>query len=219
MLSRRHMLIAALGLPLSLTLASGVQALSFVIQLRADPVSREKAEELGWPKGALDVVNHPSRTQGWNRVFSGSANDVYVFGYRLADTREANQLLRTLRGFEKGTATLHVMPDAEFRWNKDAPEGHQASFSLGSQTILDQWSQRLSSGKLEVAVQKDSPKAMPPKLFLYVGGGKIELQELAVPPGVRVVVPTEAELRKQNVAQALIDKLGIFAVAHAERKP
>lgn len=195
-------------------LATQAAALYTVMRLGKGPMARETAAQYAWPAGALDMVNDPARAEGWHPMFSELPNDSQTFGYRLADTQEANRLLKVLAQVKGERPAVHLDPKPEFRWDRRAREGYEATFVLGSQKMLNEWLKSLPGGKFGKRVYKEAPKARPPRFTLFVGGGKIALEQLRVPRDLPVAAPTAEELRKQQVPEALIGRIGAFVASH-----
>ncbi len=57
------------------------------------PVSTSTAERLGWPDGVLDVLNDPSRRDGWNTMAAESANDLHRYELWIESTEELQNLV------------------------------------------------------------------------------------------------------------------------------
>ena len=56
-------------------------------------VSKQAADDHGWPAGTLDVINDSCRTTGWQPIFSELPNDVE---YYLLDVKSAEDVAREI---------------------------------------------------------------------------------------------------------------------------
>ncbi len=54
----------------------------------------------GWPPGAVEFINDPLRTTGWNFFFSGCPNDVCYYRYHVRDMAQLNRLLASFSEIE-----------------------------------------------------------------------------------------------------------------------
>ncbi len=199
---------------LTALLATQAAALYEVMQFGKVPMAREIAAQYAWPAGTLDLVNDPARVEGWHPIFSECPNDSQTFGYRLDSTREANRLLKVLAQVKGERPAVLLDPKAEFRWDRHARVGYEATFAVGSRKVLEEWWRRLPGGKFGVHVYKEAPKARPPQFTLFVGSEKIALEQLRVPRELPVATLPAEELRKQKVPEALISRIQAFVKSH-----
>jgi hypothetical protein len=217
---RLRFLLAASGV-LVLTAASAL-AMSGTDQIawRGKPV----AAQPDWPKGALDLVNDPLRTEGWNPWFSECPNDVNFYAFAVSDTNQVNHLIAKLAAIKADRIKLLLSPAPEPRVLAFATvleDGNDAAavFSIGSQKRTDEWYQHLREvepGVREFGVHlyHEPPKAQPPTLTLYVGHKAIDLKGLKVPPSVEVSVAVSAAYRSEGKQADLIKAIDDFAARH-----
>lgn len=197
---------------LVLTLAGQASALYLVDLYGASPLPAVTAEDHGWAKGTLELVNHPTRRQGWSPFFSECPNDVEHFGYRLRNMDDVNGLLDTLGRVDAKVSVLLSL-EREYRWDREATEGFEAHFVLGSQKRMDEWWSRLPDGKFGVHTYPKPPTALAPQLTLYVGSGKIDMRRLRVPPQLPVAALINPEARTQPELAVLARQVDAFVAA------
>lgn len=212
----RRILIAA-GLAAVLTV--GADALAYTRHLGQEPVSPGTAAQYGWPAGVRDLANHPLRRQGWDFFFSELPNDRLVFGYRVEQTEDAHRLLQSLAAVQDPRAQVHLSPEREFRWDQPAGEAYGASFSLGSQKLLNEWWRRLPGGKFGVHHYPEPPQAAPPTLILYLGREHVDLEKLRIPERLAVTALVTEEQRKQPDTAATARRIEAFVAARGNGSP
>lgn len=163
-------------------------------------VSRgQKAKALpGWPKGVMRVINHPLRSDGWSFFFSGCANDNRLFVMRIRGTEDVNALLKVLAGVKAKKIILRLDPSPGVKLFGRAG----AVFSLGNQSLLDDWYKRLPQARPGVRVfgvhrYRKTPSAQPPTLTVYTGRKGFDLKKLSVPVNIEVAAPALGHYRKQ----------------------
>jgi hypothetical protein len=177
----------------------------------AEPVTLEQAAEYGWPKGTLALVNHPLRKQSWYGIWSGLPNDARQFLYRVDNTDDANQLLAVLQKIETKKRNLLISPESELHPALNKNLKGNASFVIGSQTLIDQYAPHATPQVKKLG--DDSPyfHALAPVITVCVGDGRIDLSKLIIPKGVdaKVLSPLPKDLDPKLRAQ-----LDAFAAAH-----
>jgi hypothetical protein len=202
------MLLAALCFPAQPALAmSGTSHVAWSGQ----PV----AGVVGWPQGTLALINDPLRTDGWNPWFSECANDVNFYEYRIRSTEDANRLLQLLAGIKNPHATLRLNPGRQatvLGFTAALPEtNHTAAvFSVGNETQLREWYQRLPETKpgvrrFGINEFTNAPDSLPPTLTLYVGHQAVDLQKLQIPDTVAVVADVPAAGKGTEAAVKAIE--------------
>lgn len=144
-----------------------------------------------WPKGVAELLNDPTRTDGWNDWFSEWSNDVCHYAFDVKNVDDVNRLLETFGKIESKVHQVHLFyksePDA-LGWVTRLPEknGIAVLYSSGDQAQVDQWygQVRKPFGKIEFTA---APVAVPPTLTLFVANEKIDLDRLKVPEGIEVI--------------------------------
>ena len=177
------------------------------------------AARADWPSNALEVINDPARTEGWNPWFSEWPNDAQHFTFKLHDTGDANRLLQQLAKIP-GKVELKLNPAREpgalgFTTRLKPGNGHAALFSLGIQKRIDEWFARLPQdghGVRIFGIQRhtNAPVALAPTLTLYVGSGRIELEKLEIPVRVNVTADVSEAARKTDANDSVIKSIDEF---------
>jgi hypothetical protein len=169
-----------------------------------------------YPEGAGDVINHPSRGEGWNDWFSEWPNDVNHYLFPLKTTDELNAVIEQFAKIQSDHLEIHLAPLAEPRglgWTTSLKEGNNAAavFSLGDQAILDDWYKRLDGKKFGVMEFTAKPTAAPPTLTIFIDNKAVQLTALKIPPQIKVTsgymptisrMPTTLDAIKQDAAKA-----------------
>jgi hypothetical protein len=150
------------------------------------PYSEQLAQQFEWPKGALELVNDPARTFGWNHWFSELPNDIMRFEYRIKDTAELNRLIEKLAAIDsKRGQIIFTLLDPPVHEKLSAA----AEFAIGSQPQLDQWYKHLDPEKRKnVWKLTQVPQVGPPTLTIYVRHDAVNLRELAVPNKIDIEI-------------------------------
>ena len=171
----------------------------------------------GWPEGALALINDPLRTDGWNPWFSECSNDVNFYEYKIHDAGDVNHLLKSLAGIKTTNATLRLNPGKQataLGFSTVLPKTNQtaAVFSVGNQSLLHEWYQRLPEIKpgvrrFGVTEFTNAPDSLPPTLTLYVGHQAVDLQKLQIPDTVMVVADVKAA---ENGTEATVKAIETF---------
>ncbi|MDZ4779813.1 MAG: hypothetical protein SGJ19_06135 [Planctomycetia bacterium] len=150
----------------------------------------EVSPDDAWPKGVIDLLNDPARTDGWNPWFSEWPNDVCHYGYDVQNIDDVNRLIEKFAKIETEIRQVHLSNKAEpdlLGWVTRAPEknGIAVLYSAGDQVRVDQWygHVRKPFGEIEFT---GTPVAVPPTLTIFVGNAKIDLAQLKVPAGIEV---------------------------------
>jgi hypothetical protein len=180
---------------------------------------RPVAARADWPSNALELINDPARTEGWNPWFSEWPNDVEHFTFKLRDTDDANRLLRRLAKIP-GKVELKLNPGREpgalgFTTGLKPGNGHAALFSLGKQKRIDEWFARLPQDEHGVRIfgkqrHTNAPAALPPTLTLYINSGSIELEKLEIPARVNVTADISETARKADTNDSVIKSIDEF---------
>ncbi|MEZ6054008.1 MAG: hypothetical protein R3C02_21870 [Planctomycetaceae bacterium] len=102
-----------------------------------------------------------------------------------------NRLLARFAKIESENLQLILTPYEEpsgYGWVGRLPAGNATPimFSLGDQSRIDQWYERLPEGKFGVMEFEQAPVAVPPSLTLFVGHKLIDLDQLVIPPRIQV---------------------------------
>jgi hypothetical protein len=200
---RRTPLIAAAACALTLGLALQARALYVVMHFGSSRFEAATAEQNGWPKGTLELVNTPLRQDAWHPFFSECPNDRYYFGFKPRTIREMNEIMELLARVDPKCAVI-LSPE---RVGQGEEKGMTAVFSLGSQKIMDQWFLRLPDGKFGVHKFEAAPKVPAPQMTLHVGALAAELSGLRVPPDMILGAGISADYRKANPKDAVVDAI------------
>lgn len=144
-----------------------------------------------WPQGLGELLNDPTRTDGWNDWFSEWSNDVCHYAFDVKSMDDVNRLLETFGKIESKVHQVHLCcksePDA-LGWVTRLPEknGIAVLYSAGDQARVDQWygHVRKPFGQIEFTA---APVAVPPTLTLFVANEKIDLDQLRIPEGIEVI--------------------------------
>ena len=161
----------------------------------------------GWPEGVLELINDPVRANGWHSWFSECPNDKYYYEMDVRRPEEVNRLIGILASIRAEAVQVRLDP-AEGAAHAG---GVGAIFSLGNQSIMNRWFQRLPEvepGIRQFGVHRyrKPPAVLPPTLTLYVGHKAVDLEKLTIPPNVDVAAPNAASYRaKQKDAFQAID--------------
>lgn len=149
-----------------------------------------------WPAGALELINDPLRTKGWNPWFSEWPNDVNHYAFMVTNSSDVNRLIRKLADIEAGKRVILLDPEQEPRslgFTTVLPENNGVGvlFSIGSQQRIDEWFQHLPEvepgvRKFGVHRFKEPPAATPPTLTLHVSHTAIDLKKLEIPSSIEV---------------------------------
>src|SRR5688500_7364686 len=93
-------------------------------------------DDTGWPRGALELINDPARTEGWNPWFSGWPNDVHYYLFKTSTADDVNRLIRRLAAIQTNVH-LKLNPASEagalaFTTGMKKGNGHAVVFALGN---------------------------------------------------------------------------------------
>jgi len=170
-----------------------------------------------WPEGAVELLNDPTRTDGWNSWFSEWPNDVNVYAFEETTTDDINRLIEKLAAIKSEVCQVrlsHLKEPKGLGWTLSMPEGNgiPVIYSMGDQARVDEWYKHVRKpfGVMEFL---DTPVAVPPTLTIFVGNEAVNLDELKIPEGVMVnfgYVPTHFQRfntkaerkREEEAAQA-----------------
>jgi hypothetical protein len=127
---------------------------------------------------------------------------VNFYEYKIHDAGDVNHLLKSLAGIKTTNATLRLNPGKQatalgFSTVLAKTNQTAAVFSVGNQSLLHEWYQRLPEIKpgvrrFGVTEFTNAPDSLPPTLTLYVGHQAIDLQKLQIPDTVMVVADVKA---------------------------
>ena len=161
-----------------------------------------------WPQGVNALVNHASRTSGWNPWFTEWPNDVNHYALEVKSTRELTQLISKLAAIKTNKLQIRLSYQKEpnsLGWVTRLPQGNgiPVLFSIGNQAQINEWFQQVQQpfGVLEF---KKPPVAVPPTLTIFVQHQRVQLEELKIPKTIDVSrgsVPTI--FHKSNTAAVL----------------
>lgn len=158
--------------------------------------------DTGWPAGALELINDPARTEGWNPWFSGTPSDVRYFAFKLTNPEDANRLIHRLASIQADVQLL-LSPDPEpvrlaFTTVLKPGNGHGALLSLGNQHVLNKWSAVAAKYPQKPQLAVSNAIAQPPVLTLFVGHPMIDLKKLNVPRHLKVTAVVPDPVRKEQ---------------------
>lgn len=180
-----------------------------------------------WPKGVLELVNDPLRTEGWNPWFSEWPSDVYHYGLRVRNAEDINHLIAKLAAILTMNAQVFLRPEKEvgglgFTTQIQKGNGLGATFSFGNQKRINQWFEHLR--EVEPRVKKfgvhrltKPPEALPPTLTLYVGHAAVDLKKLRIPQKIKVISEIPDSYRKQHPDDSTIKAIDKFVVGRAPK--
>jgi len=155
-------------------------------------VTKQVADEHGWPAGVLELINDSCRTTGWQPIFSELPNDVE---YYLLDVKSADDVARIVEKFSAIKASqLRVILSlgdevrtVPYVLKFARGQGAGGVLVLGSQKVLDAWHLRAPDNPLEIRLLEQRPVASPPTLKLYVGCAAVDLSKLKLPASIEVL--------------------------------
>jgi hypothetical protein len=198
-------LVVSVGLALSL--ATQAQALFIVMRHGKTPVAVESARTWEWPGGSLLLANHPLRMEQWHPMWGDSANDRQQFGYQIKHTADANGLTVTLGAVEGEPPVLELSPLREFKGFLEKDGSYQATFSVGSQKLANEWFANRDGRPARGKVLAAAPKIAPPTMTLYLGDRRVDVGSLQVPARVRVKSAVTPEQRENALLAPIIERI------------
>lgn len=199
----------------------------------------EQADNNGWPKGALEVVNDDQRHYIWQFFFSECPNDVFTVGYSLDNTKQANALIAKLAAVQDPRVSLVLRTDPIKPGPAVKDVRCDAVLRVGSPAILKAWYERLHTKKTDdgrtvrvwgVHTYEKAPTAIPPMLTIHVDGRRVKAGDLKLPPDLAVAVhrqaPTSsgtssddpASIERENTYRVLKQRVENHMRARAERQ-
>jgi len=220
-------LAAASAIPASAQAAAGTSQ----VASKGVPYS---AKDPPWPGGTLALVNHRLRGNGWNNWFTGLPSDVCVFELKVRNEKDVQELIDLLAKVKGGARCLVLSPHGNhyansFASDPEAPPPSEiptaATFSIGNQTILDKWYERLpkdetGARKFGAHRYEKPPTAVPPTLTLYVGSPALEdLAAIRVPAGVELRPDFNDVWGKQYQSDWRVKRIVQFVAEHNAKIP
>lgn len=166
-----------------------------------------------WPDGTIGFLNNPLRTEGWNDWFSEWPSDVHHYQFQPTSMEQVNRIVADFAEISSDSLHVRLLPLTEprgFGWVSRLPEGNATPvmFSIGDQSVIDAWYQRIPDGKFGVMEFETVPVAVPPTLTIYAGHPIIDIDALVVPENIEVTAAGklphpfhEWNLRKQKARQ------------------
>lgn len=191
------------------------------------------AKKLAWPEGTLALVNHPLRGNGWNDWFTQLPNDVCVFELKVRNEKDVQELIDLLAKVKGGARCVLLSPHGNHYVNSSAPDPEAprsseiptaATFSIGDQTILDKWYERLpkdetGARKFGAHRYEKPPTARPPTLTLYVGSPALEdLTKIRVPADVELRPDFNDVWGKEYQSDWRVKRIVQFVAEHNAKK-
>ncbi|HWN96044.1 MAG TPA: hypothetical protein VNT99_13485 [Methylomirabilota bacterium] len=177
----------------------------------------------GWPAGAVELINDPARTEGWNPWFSGWPNDVHYYVFKLSDSVDANRLIQRLAAI-RTNVHLKLNPAREagalaFTTRMKPGNSHAAVFSLGNQRVLDELFAQRSRARSVPGNSASQPAArpaaaLPPTFTLYVGHPSIDLSKLGIPDHVNVSADIPEAARNGEPAHVIFQAINALVAKH-----
>jgi hypothetical protein len=175
---------------LLLSLANADECLAIAGTSSVASTGQEVSPRDSWPEGVVELLNDPTRTEGWNDWFSEWPNDVCHYAFDVQGMDDVNRLLEKLAKIEAQPLHVHLSFLAEPKglgWVTQLPEknGIAVIYSQGDQARIDQWygHVRKPFGVIEFTA---TPVAVPPTLTIFVQNAKIDLDQLKIPEGIEV---------------------------------
>jgi hypothetical protein len=158
--------------------------------------------DTGWPAGAVELINDPTRTEGWNPWFSGTPSDVRYFVFKLTNQEDASRLVDRLAAIQ-APVQLVLSPEREplrfgFTSVLKPSNGLGALFSLGNQRVLNEWRSVAAKYPQKPQLAVSNAVAQPPVLTLFVGNPMIDLKKLRVPRHVKVSAAAPDLVRQER---------------------
>lgn len=216
----------ALSLCALLLVQPRVFAGSFTLQ-----VAREKkpcAARDDWPEGVAELVNDPVRANGWKPCFTELPNDIDHYEMKVRGIDDVQRIIRKLATTKAEVVQIRLDPQKEpgrLAWSTVLPRGNEigAVFSIGSQTTINQWFQRLP--EVEPGVRKFGGHryrkplaARPPRLTLYVGNRAVDLGKLDVPLNVKVGAAFPDSYGQKHKDDPTVKAIGEFIAEHKAKQ-
>lgn len=203
-----------------------VLALSMTDQVASEgqPVSKDAVERYGWPAEALELVNHPSRSNGWNTWFSEWPNDVNHYEFKLRGQNDLNEIIQKLAAVRSDTVQIILGPGKEpVEFDLPGGNGIAAVFAIGGQKIVDVWYLRLPEvkpGIREFGAHRytECPKTLEPTLTLFAGNSAIDLAQLKIPTRIKVSASISDDYRKKHAKDPLVDAIDAFITEHKKKQ-
>lgn len=142
------------------------------------------------PAGTEKLINHSSRTTGWNSWFTEWPNDVNHYAFEVGTTIDVNELIKQLALVQSDKICIHLSNQKEpstLGWTTRLKEGNSnaAVFSVGNQKTINQWYKNVRKpfGVMEFVA---APVAVPPTLTIFVGNLSVNLEQLEIPKNIKV---------------------------------
>jgi hypothetical protein len=191
-------------------------------------VDADLAGSYDWPEGTLGLANDPLRVNGWLVWFSGLPNDVVQFDLQVRNTADVQHCIELLRDVKQVRRQIVLHPGSEPRYPGHAPaqrneERIGAVYQVGSQKIVNQWFERLPESRPGIKRFGNEElirpmEAHPPTLVLYVSHPAVDLEKLRFPKSIHVATEIDANFRKEQGNQELIEVIERFAAEHNARR-
>ena len=164
------------------------------------PVDARTAQHHGWPAGVRELLNSPLRGDGWHPWFSECPNDLTYYEFDVETPEDVEAVLGLLDGVDSAGVRVVLAPGEGRSHGSLVPSTNTPPvvFSIGSQTIIDEWFRRLSvdaTGARVFGVHSYSqpPSAAPPTLTLHVGSDAVNLSRLPIPARFELVAQVSAK--------------------------
>jgi hypothetical protein len=143
-----------------------------------------------WPQGVEDFVNLPARTTGWSPWFTECSNDVNLYRFHTESMAELNALIEKFAAIKSDHLQIVLASEPGPR---DGAEfhGESAELSLGDQSSLNEWFERLevdADGVRHFGAHRfdKPPTAWPPTLTILLNHKSMKVGELRIPPEIPV---------------------------------
>ena len=188
------------------------------------PVVAEKH----WPSGVLEIMNDPTRQNGWHPWFSEWPNDVNYYELNANNVGDLKRLIEKLAAINASKVQVLLNPAREagplaFTASVEKGISIAAVFSIGNQEVIDQWFGRLekqATGTREFGVYRleKPPEALPPTLTLYVGHPTVDLAKLNIPESVQVIADVPKWIRDEHKEEVTVKRIDDFVAKRPSTK-
>ncbi len=167
-----------------------------------------------WPQGVAEVLNDPTRTDGWNPWFTGYPNDVNHYAFEVETMDDLNRIITKLAACRCKVREIklsHEQEPTSLGFVSGLPKGNKyvCLFSIGDQAWID---------RFYSAAGPPFPIALPPTLTIYVQNEIVDLDELEIPMSINVSAGSAVVIGKAVDApsQSTVERIDSFLRARAE---
>lgn len=174
--------------------------------------------DAGWPLGAMDVANLKTRVGWWEGPPLGGGQFQFLYRGNTDDFGAALQAFAKIRAPALELVVLDG-PEESFWLKIDRGEKDKAKPDPRIDWTFDVWApanwHRLYNNPRSMFAS-DQPNYRkpcdPPRIHLYVGGGRVEWDKVKVPPGIKVIDRRAAAAGVKGGAGAVL-RGGVYDMA------